>query len=601
MPTGAALRSLEILRKPVRFLRGAALGGLGLGLGVGLSGCIPGVEKPELSLEVPASYKAAAKGDADAAVPALAWWRGFRSTELTGLMESAQLYNLDIAVAIAQIVQADAQVGVSGAALLPSISGSANAESQRVAAGSSSSLAAGSTFSQYSLGLSASYIVDFWGKNRATLSASEESATSARYNREVVALTTMATVANTYFQVLAAEDQIKVTRRNLTAAERILALIKSQFAGGTASQLDLSQQEALVATQRAAIPPLEVTVGQNTAALAVLVARAPADFKVRGGSTTQIAVPRVTPGLPSELLYQRPDVRQGRGAARVLQFQRRCGARGVLPADPADRHHRLPERGAGLAVRAGRLVLHAGRRPDPAAVRRLPAGEPAQARQGPATAIPADLSQGRVVGLRRCREGADRVAEVHIAGAPAIRRRRRLAQGIRGRRDAIARRHGQSDHGAAGAADAVHRRKQSGHGQAQQAAGGEQPVPGARRRLDARRHARGGSAMRSVMQRFVTASVMTLIVALGAPAGAVRAQQRPPNSVPLAFGMSADQASQSLGVPLNYVRGTRGNELFVALPNVRGSVLSRRSDGLYLQFGKGRLIAWKGDWGTNPQ
>ncbi|MGY3445867.1 multidrug efflux system outer membrane protein [Bradyrhizobium sp. USDA 4473] len=314
------MRSLEILRKPVRFLRGAALVGLGLGLGVGLSGCIPGVEKPELSLEVPASYKTAAKGDADAAVPALAWWRGFRSTELTGLMESAQLYNLDIAVAIAQIVQADAQVGVSGAALLPSISGSANAESQRVAAGSSSSLAAGSTFSQYSLGLSASYIVDFWGKNRATLSASEESATSARYNREVVALTTMATVANTYFQVLAAQDQIKVTRRNLAAAERILALIKSQFAGGTASQLDLSQQEALVATQRAAIPPLEVTVGQNTAALAVLVARAPADFKVRGGSTTQIAVPRVTPGLPSELLYQRPDVRQAEAQLASSNF-----------------------------------------------------------------------------------------------------------------------------------------------------------------------------------------------------------------------------------------------------------------------------------------
>ncbi|WP_291732248.1 TolC family protein, partial [Bradyrhizobium sp.] len=155
------------------------------------------MEKPELSLEVPASYRAAAKGDADAAVPALAWWRGFRSAELTGLMESAQQYNLDIAVAIAQIVQADAQAGVSGAALLPSISGSANAERQRVATGSTTSLGGGSTFSQYSLGLSASYIVDFWGKNRATLSASEESATSARYNREVVALTTMATVANT--------------------------------------------------------------------------------------------------------------------------------------------------------------------------------------------------------------------------------------------------------------------------------------------------------------------------------------------------------------------------------------------------------------------
>lgn len=41
--------------------------------------------------------------------------------------------------------------------------------------------------------------------------------------------------------------------------------------------------------------------------------------------------------------------------------------------------------------------------------------------------------------------------------------------------------------------------------------------------------------------------------------------------------------------------------MFVALPNVKGSVLSRRSDALYLQFGRGRLIAWKGDWGTNPQ
>ncbi|NEU98993.1 efflux transporter outer membrane subunit [Bradyrhizobium uaiense] len=316
MPTGAALLNFWKLQKPARFLRVAAFGGLSLGL----SGCIPGLEKPELSLEVPASYRAAAKGDADAAVPALAWWRGFRSPELTGLMESAQLYNLDIAVAIAQIVQADAQAGVSGAALLPSLSGSANAERQHVATGSSSSLGGGTTFSQFSLGLSASYIVDFWGKNRATLSASEESATVSRYNREVVALTTMATVANTYFQVLAAQDQIKVTRRNLAAAERILALIKSQFAGGTASQLDLSQQEALVATQRAAIPPLEVTLGQNTAALAVLVARAPADFNVRGGSTTQIAVPRITPGMPSELLYQRPDVRQAEAQLASSNF-----------------------------------------------------------------------------------------------------------------------------------------------------------------------------------------------------------------------------------------------------------------------------------------
>jgi NodT family efflux transporter outer membrane factor (OMF) lipoprotein len=153
-------------------------------------------------------------------------------------------------------------------------------------------------------------MLDFWGKNCAALYAAKENATASRYSREVVTLTTVVTVANTYFQILAAQDQLRVTRENLAAAQRILTLIKSQFAGGTASQLDVSQQEALVGTQRAAIPPLEVTLGQNIAALAVLVGRAPALFSVRGGSTTRIRVPRVTPGLPSELLYQRPDIRQ---------------------------------------------------------------------------------------------------------------------------------------------------------------------------------------------------------------------------------------------------------------------------------------------------
>ncbi len=265
-------------------------------LAPGLSGCILGTERPELNLEVPAAYREASKRAADAAIPALDWWRGFRSKELTSLMEDAQIFNLDIAVAVAQIVQADAQVGVSGSPLLPSITGTATAEQEHFGSqtGNSSGIGSGigtgsrgTDFSQYNVGLTASYMIDFWGKNRATLYAAEESATAARYNREVVTLSTIVTVANTYFQVLAAQDQLRVARRNLAAAERILTLIKQQFAGGTASQLDLSQQEALVSTERATIPPLEVTIRQNIAALALLVARAPANFKVNGGALTR--------------------------------------------------------------------------------------------------------------------------------------------------------------------------------------------------------------------------------------------------------------------------------------------------------------------------
>jgi outer membrane protein, multidrug efflux system len=292
-------------------------------LGPALSGCILGTERPDLNLDVPAIYREGGHTAADTHLPEVDWWRGFKSSELNSLMEASQVYNLDIAVAIAQIVQADAQVGVAGAPLFPSVTANGSAEQSQSSsnlAGGGAGVPSGATFQQYSLGLTASYMIDFWGKNRASLHAAEETATSSRYNREVVALTTVVTVANTYFQILAAQDELRVARRNLAAAERILVLIKQQFAGGTASQLDVSQQETQVSTERAAIPPLEVTLRQNIAALALLVGRAPANFTVRGGTMTQIAVPRVTPGLPSELLNQRPDVREAEAQLASSNF-----------------------------------------------------------------------------------------------------------------------------------------------------------------------------------------------------------------------------------------------------------------------------------------
>ena len=71
------------------------------------------------------------------------------------------------------------------------------------------------------------------------------------------------------------------------------------------------------------------------------------------------------------------------------------------------------------------------------------------------------------------------------------------------------------------------------------------------------------------------------------------------NNTPLAFGMNVEEASAALGTTLIYVRGRPGDEMFLALPNVKGSALSDRRDGLYLQFRRGKLDGWKGDWGTD--
>lgn len=279
-----------------------------------LGGCLLSGDKPDPALDIPQAYGRGPQNPAlaDTAVPSLDWWRGFHSKELTELIEEARAANLDIAAAIAQIVQADAQARVAGAPLLPTVAANGTATHSR----SSQSLGAGlssggpSERNDLTASLTASYEIDFWGKNRAALRAAEETAVSSRYNREVVGLTTVVATANAYFQVLAAQDRLRIARSNVASASRILNLIRQQFSAGTASDLNVAQQESLLNTQRASIPPLEQTLQQNQAALALLIARPPERAIVRGGSMRAIAIPRVTPGLPSELLAQRPDIRQ---------------------------------------------------------------------------------------------------------------------------------------------------------------------------------------------------------------------------------------------------------------------------------------------------
>jgi NodT family efflux transporter outer membrane factor (OMF) lipoprotein len=277
-----------------------------------LSGCIFSSERPDISLDVPPAYRA---GRGVSAPPGLDWWRGFRSPELTRLIEEAQTKNLDIAVAIALIMEADAQSKIASAPLLPQIAspglnlgGSRSRASQTTGPGGTGA-GGPSERELYTAVLNASYEIDFWGKNAAASRAAEESAVVSRFNKEVVVLSTIVSVATAYFLVLEAQDRLRIARSNLEAASRILTLIRQRSAAGTASALDVAQQESLVANVRASIPPLDQLLRQNVATLAVLIARPPGDLLVKGGSLFRLGIPRVTPGLPSELLFQRPDIR----------------------------------------------------------------------------------------------------------------------------------------------------------------------------------------------------------------------------------------------------------------------------------------------------
>lgn len=289
-----------------------------LGAAVLLAGCILTKDLPDPALDLPQSYKAAGRMSVEAP-PALDWWRGFRSKELTQLMEEAQTVNLDIAAATARILEADALARIAGAALLPNVSASDSATRVRSSGSSTTGTSIGGTvvtttggreITNFSSSLSASYEIDFWGKNRDAALTAEETANANRFDRDVVALTTLASVANAYFQVLASQDRIRTANRNIASAQRILDAIRQRLSAGTGTDLDVAQQESVLANQRAAVPPLRLTLAQNTHALATLVSRPPESVAIAGGSLNQIGTPRITPGLPSDLLTQRPDIRR---------------------------------------------------------------------------------------------------------------------------------------------------------------------------------------------------------------------------------------------------------------------------------------------------
>jgi NodT family efflux transporter outer membrane factor (OMF) lipoprotein len=292
----------------------------GVVLASSLTGCFLDLDKPDLKLDIPNSYVTARQGP-DSALPPLDWWRRFHSHELTLLMEEAQTANLDIAAAVARIQQADAAVRIANAALLPTIDFNGSATRSRAStAGSGGSKGGSPVSSLYNVNLTASYTLDFWGKNRATVLAADENAIASRFDRDVVALTTLVSVADAYFNVLAAQDRLRIARNNIQAATVILDAIQDKKKYGLASDLEVAQQASLVAMQRASIPPLEITLRQSKMALALLVGRAAEHFNAAGGRMRGIAIPRIAPGLPSELLNQRPDIREAEAKLRSANY-----------------------------------------------------------------------------------------------------------------------------------------------------------------------------------------------------------------------------------------------------------------------------------------
>lgn len=261
----------------------------------------PDYKRPETSL--PGAYRAAAPGGA-LKVPQ-AWWTLYNDPLLDKLVEDAFAHNTDLYVAIARVDEAQGALKEARAILFfPPVD--LNVQAVRGRTATTGQLVTGSGFG---VGLSTSFEVDVWGRLRRGLRSVNDQLLASEYGRDTVAITVAGSVARAYFSVRSLDAQLVASRSILEAAEQSLGLARKRADAGISPDLDIYQAGSLRAQSAAQASEIQRQRATFVHELGVLTGHL--DLEISPGAFAEIPVPPTTPpGLPSQLLERRPDVKQ---------------------------------------------------------------------------------------------------------------------------------------------------------------------------------------------------------------------------------------------------------------------------------------------------
>jgi NodT family efflux transporter outer membrane factor (OMF) lipoprotein len=237
-----------------------------------------------------------------------AFWRELGSAELNRLIDRALEQNLDLEAALHRIEQARAQAKVAGAPLYPAIN----------ASGTTSRRYEELTNDTARSGISLSYEVDLWGKNRNQARAAGHRAEASEFDREALRLVVTSDATNFYSQVLSLNDRIRIAEFNLKNAEEILRIVEARFNQGAVSGLEVSQQRVAVNNFRSALASLIEQRSTAANALAILLGLAPQDFSLPAAELVSLRVPEVNLTPPATLLTERPDIESAEAGLRAV-------------------------------------------------------------------------------------------------------------------------------------------------------------------------------------------------------------------------------------------------------------------------------------------
>jgi len=312
-----------------------------------LTGCMIGPDYVKPAVDVPTAFRYDNEGAQETANTA--WWKQFQDPVLDALIIEALANNRNIKIAAANVEQAAGILTLTRSPLFPQIGYSGTGTRQRGSEVGATPLSANVPNPQtsYQVLASASWEIDLWGRIRRLSEAAQAELFATEEAWRGVIMSLVASVASNYIQLLGLDEQLVVSKRNMATYAESVKLFELRFKYGVVSQMNVEQARTQYETAVATIPQIESQIAQTENALSILLGRNPGSI-LRGKTIHELDLPAVPAGLPSDVLANRPDIRQAEqnlvaanaqiGAARALYFPTisLTGAFGYASSDLSD-------------------------------------------------------------------------------------------------------------------------------------------------------------------------------------------------------------------------------------------------------------------------
>ena len=285
-------------------------------IAAGLGGCadMSGIT-PQASLrDAPSLGLMAASASASAPLPVSAeWWRDFGDAPLNALVAQALSSSPSLKLAQARLARAQAATDTASSALLPQITGQLDLMHQRYTAnGAVPPPLAGSIRDSATAQLSASWELDFFGKNRAALNAALGGVKAAQADAQAARVLLASQVARTYFQLVRLGEQTLLARRTLAQREETLKLVQDRVNAGLDTRLELRQSEGSLPEARLQLETLQEQIALTRHALNALIGGSNTDLTLTPSAQAAIKNIAVQGAVPADLLGRRADIAAAR-------------------------------------------------------------------------------------------------------------------------------------------------------------------------------------------------------------------------------------------------------------------------------------------------